>query len=195
MKFVVSFGVIIMFTIVTKSQEINLKHLRCLVCRKTIDELKTELGNINPTREIEIGNYRMDAKGNTIRKKVPLIHSEVHLSDVLDSICEKMADYVRATYKSTGQLTVLRIMTPSGGLNPEMSNVNIIQDGDMNKSLKFYCEGIIEEFEESIIDLMRKGGENTDIKICKEITNLCNDAVFDHEEDIEFEEDKKKEEL
>lgn len=64
--------------------------------------------------------------------------SEVHISDVLDNICEKMSDYVRARYKSTGELTVLNLMTPSGKMNPEISNVDIIQDGDLNKSLKFY---------------------------------------------------------
>lgn len=72
------------------------------------------------------------------RFKVPLARSEVHISDVLDGICEKMSDYVRATYKSNGRLTILNLVTPSGGMNPEMSKVDIIQDGDLNKSLKFY---------------------------------------------------------
>lgn len=37
-----------------------------------MDELKTELGKIDPSIEVEVGNYRMDAKGNTITKKVSL---------------------------------------------------------------------------------------------------------------------------
>lgn len=37
-----------------------------------MDELKTELGKIDPSIEIDIGNYRMDAKGNSITKKVSL---------------------------------------------------------------------------------------------------------------------------
>lgn len=70
--------------------------------------------------------------------KIPLAQSEVHISDILDNICEKMSDYVRATYKSNGQLTILNLMSPSGSMNPEMSKVDIIQDGDLNKSLKYY---------------------------------------------------------
>lgn len=70
--------------------------------------------------------------------QVPLARSEVHISDILDNICEKMSDYVRARYKSNGQLTILNLVTPSGGMNPELSNVDIIQDEDLNKSLKFY---------------------------------------------------------
>lgn len=60
------------------------------------------------------------------------------MSDILDNICEKMSDYVRATYKSNGQLTILNLMGPSGGMNPEMAKVDIIQDNDLNKSLKYY---------------------------------------------------------
>lgn len=49
-----------------------------------------------------------------------------------------MSDYVRATYKSNGELTILNLISPSGAMNPEMSKVDIIQDDDLNKSLKYY---------------------------------------------------------
>lgn len=49
-----------------------------------------------------------------------------------------MDDYAKARYKSSGRLTVLKMTTASGGMNPEMSNVDFIQDGDLNKSLKHY---------------------------------------------------------
>ena len=63
--------------------------------------------------------------------------SEVHLSELLDSICKKMEDYVRATYKSNGKLTLLKLMTDNG-MNPLMKEVDIIQDGDLNKSLEYF---------------------------------------------------------
>lgn len=33
-------------------------------------EIEGELAKIDPAREIEIGNYRLDAQGNIIHKKV-----------------------------------------------------------------------------------------------------------------------------
>lgn len=75
--------------------------------------------------------------------KIPLAESEVHISDMLDNICNKMSDYVKATYKSNGQLTILNLMTPAGTMNPEMGKVDIIQDGDFNKSLKYYVSSSI----------------------------------------------------
>lgn len=49
-----------------------------------------------------------------------------------------MDDYVKARYKRNQKLTVMKITTPSGGMNPEMSSVDFIQDGDLNKSLKHF---------------------------------------------------------
>lgn len=49
-----------------------------------------------------------------------------------------MDDYVKAKYKKTKQLTVMKLTTESGGMNPEMSAVDFIQDGDLNKSLKHF---------------------------------------------------------
>ncbi|KAK1135989.1 hypothetical protein K0M31_000558 [Melipona bicolor] len=146
--------------------------------KSTIKEIEEELAKIDPSRQIEVGNYRLDAQGNVIHKKIPLAQSEVHISDILDNICEKMSDYVRATYKSNGQLTILNLLSPSGGMNPEMSKVDIIQDNDLNKSLKYYCEGIVEEFEDSMISLFVQKENNIKEKLCMNISKLCNSTDF-----------------
>ncbi|XP_012253703.1 protein seele [Athalia rosae] len=157
-------------------QQIDSKHLKCLVCRTTIDEVETELGKIDPTASIDVGNYRLDATGNVKKKTIPLARSEVHISDMLDSICKKLDDYVRARYKSTGELTILRIMSPDGGMNPDFSKVDIVQDEDLNKSLKFYCEGIVEEFEDDIVKLFSQGERDIDVKVCTDVAQFCSDT-------------------
>lgn len=51
---------------------------------------------------------------------------------------EKLDDYVKARYKRNQQLTIMKLTTDTGGMNPEMSSVDFIQDGDLNKSLKHF---------------------------------------------------------
>lgn len=51
---------------------------------------------------------------------------------------DKMDDYAKARYKSNKRLTVMKLTTPTGGMNPDMSLVDFIQDGDLNKSLKHF---------------------------------------------------------
>ncbi|XP_053994020.1 protein seele isoform X2 [Hylaeus volcanicus] len=153
----------------------------------TVKEIEEELAKIDPSKKIDVGNYRLDAKGNIVQKKVPLAQSEVHISDVLDNICDKMSDYVRATYKSNGQLTILSLISASGSMNPEMSKVDIIQDGDMNKSLRFYCEGLVEEYEDNIISLFSHKESNIKHQLCTNITKACNPADFAYEDDEDVE--------
>lgn len=175
-------GAILSMSIVTECN-VDSKLLKCLVCRATIKEIEENLGKIDPARQVEVGNYRLDAQGNAIHKKVPLAQSEVYISDLLDSICEKMSDYVRATYKSNGELTILNLMNSSGGMNPELSKVDIVQDGDLNKSLKYYCEGIVEEHEDSMIAMFRSKESNIKKKLCTDLTSLCSSDDFPYEEE------------
>ncbi|XP_076276500.1 canopy family protein seele isoform X1 [Lasioglossum baleicum] len=179
-------SIIFGLTVVT-STDIDNKYLKCLVCRSTIKEVEGELAKIDPSMEIDVGNYRLDADGNIVTKKVLLAQSEVHISDVLDNICEKMSDYVRATYKSNSELTILNLMGPAGGMNPEVAKVDIIQDGDLNKSLKYYCEGIVEEFEDSIISLFVRKEEDIKYQMCTNIAKLC-DPEYENDVDEEHDE-------
>lgn len=107
-----------------------------------MEEIDNELSKIDPKKTVEVSGYRLDAKGNANVKTVPQTKSEIFLSELLDSICEKMDDYVRATWKTNGKLTLLRMIGADGKMNADMSRVDIIQDGDLNKSLKYYVNNL-----------------------------------------------------
>lgn len=62
----------------------------------------------------------------------------MHLSELMDRVCTRMNDFVRAYDKKTRKLILLELMTKEGGMNPMMSEVDIIQDSDLNKSLEYY---------------------------------------------------------
>lgn len=107
-----------------------------------MQELDKNIRNIDPDKTVDIGGYRLDSDGNLKKKTVPQSKSEIHLSELVDDICERMDDYVRATWKSNGTLLILNLIT-EGVMNPLMSDVDIIQDDDLNKSLKFYVSNLV----------------------------------------------------
>jgi len=55
-----------------------------------------------------------------------------------------MDDYLKATYKSNGKFTLLKMLV-NGQMNPESSLVDFVQDGDLNKSLGHFCNEVLEE--------------------------------------------------
>lgn len=54
-----------------------------------------------------------------------------------------MDDYAKARFKSNRTLTVLKLTSAGGGMNPAMSAVDFIQDGDLNKSLKHFVSKML----------------------------------------------------
>ncbi|KAK3908711.1 Protein seele, partial [Frankliniella fusca] len=112
---------------------------------------------------------------------IPYALSEMHLSDSLETVCKGIDDYVRATRKDTGDLTLLKLIV-DGKMNPDMSEVDIIQDGDLNKSLKYYCDGIVEEYEEDIVRLFQKKETAVEDKLCQDVTKLCKSDTSSHDD-------------
>lgn len=166
------------------SAEVDPKDVRCLVCRTVVDEIDNIIQKVDPKKKVDVGSYRLDSKGNQKQRTVPYARSELHLTEVMETVCNNMDDYVRATYKSSGELTLLKLVTESGQMNPDMSRVDIIQDSDLNKSLKFYCEGIVEENEDDILKMFGREEDNIDIKLCTDSAKLCSQSISD---DYEFE--------
>ncbi|KAL0121200.1 hypothetical protein PUN28_008704 [Cardiocondyla obscurior] len=182
MRFLPFFGLCLIIA-KAESKEIDLHHVKCLVCRETMNELENAVLKANPNKLIDVGNFRMDAEGNTIHKKIPLSQSETHITILLDHICDKLTDYVRATRKSDNQLVIFNLMDPSGGMNPMMSEVDVIQDGDLNKSLEYYCRDIVNEFEEDIVSLYVDKISNKKKVLCTEISRLCENYTDNQDND------------
>ncbi|KAB0803282.1 hypothetical protein PPYR_00252 [Photinus pyralis] len=171
-KIILSFLFLTLILHTESTVHIDVKELQCLICKVAIDELHTLIKQIDPNRKVDVGGYRIDSTGNFQQKTVSEAKSEVHLSELADKACDKIDDYVRATWKDSGKLTLLRLTTSSGSLNSDISSVDIIQDDDLNKSLKYYCDGIINDYEDSIIDHFKNEGDVA-YEVCNRESNLC----------------------
>ena len=58
---------------------------------------------------------------------------------VMDQVCSKgIKEYVVANYKASGRPTLLRLTTLDGNMNPEMSDVDIVPNPEVNDKLASY---------------------------------------------------------
>ncbi|XP_055612629.1 protein seele-like [Uranotaenia lowii] len=173
------------------ARPISSKEVKCLVCKATMNEMEIAVGKVDPKKKVEIGDYRLDATGDSKnRKTIQLSKSEIYLTELMESVCDRMDDYAKARYKKTGRPTVLKMMTETG-MNPDMSEVDFVQEGDLNKSLKHLCLEIVEDQEEAIIKLFQQDEvKDTDVRLCSEVANICNEQPI--EEDYEYEGDEEE---
>lgn len=151
--------------------------MKCLTCRATVDEIRIAQSKVDPKKKAELKAGRFTADGSQSGTLIEFRKSEQYLTELFegdDGICKVMDDYAKAKYKTDGRLTVLKMMTDTG-MNPLMSEVDFVQDQDLNKSLKHYCLEILDEFDEVLLEYFMADSlpEKVEDKICVERTKLC----------------------
>lgn len=165
--------VILVYLIGLYHCNVDVRELKCLVCTRVVEEIQKNISTVNSEIKINVGGFRLDGKGNYLEKSVPYSKSEIYLTEVMEDVCNKMDDYVRATFKKTGKLTVIPLVTGDGQMNPIMSEVDVVQDSDLNKSLKFYCEELVDEHDEIFVKEFSEEQDDFISSICGESTQLC----------------------
>lgn len=151
---------------------IDTSNLKCEVCCRLVEEIQRNVSSVNPANIVQVSNFRLDGNGDQIKQTVPLARSQLYLTEVMDSVCEKMNDYVRATFKKNGTLTVMPLIL-DGKMNPLMSEVDVVQDSDLNKSLQYYCEEIVDDIEEDLINIIKSEDDQIVYSICTNVMQLC----------------------
>lgn len=167
------------------------KRVKCLVCKATVDEVRIAQSKVDKRKKAEVKAGRFLADGTPSGTFIEFRKSEQYLTELFegdDGICKVMDDYAKAKYKSDGSLTVLKMMTATG-MNPLMSEVDFVQDQDLNKSLKHYCLEVLDEFDEVFLEYFMAESlpENVEDEICVKRTKLCGDEELNVE--IEEEDD------
>lgn len=144
----------------------------------TVEEIIAAQAKVDPKKKAEVKSGRFKADGTPSGTLIEYRKSEQYLTELFEGdegICKTMDDYAKAKYKSNGELTVLKMMIDNG-MNPLMSEVDFVQDQDLNKSLKHYCLEILDEFDEVFLDYFMADSLPDDVieKICVERSKLCN---------------------
>lgn len=176
------------------SQEASYSQIRqflsCLVCRALIDEVEAEIDKVSPAKKVNVGSFRLDGDGNVKQVLVPYARSQLHLSEVMDRVCASFKDYTLANYKSSGRPTLLRVVTHDGNMNPEMSNVDIVPNPENNEKLAFFCQTLVEDFEDDIVSMFSRGEKEPHEELCFKTAGVCpesEEASNDDSEPYDFE--------
>lgn len=159
------------------------KLTKCLTCQAVVDEVRIAQSKVSPKKKADLNRGRFEADGSQSGMLIELRRSEQYFTELFEGdegVCKVMDDYAKAKYKKTGELTVLKMMTEQG-MNPLMSEVDFVQDQDLNKSLKHYCLEILDEFDEVFLEYFMAESLPNDVvdKICIERTKLCQEDQRD----------------
>ncbi|XP_062578531.1 protein canopy homolog 2-like [Saccostrea cucullata] len=146
--------------------------LYCAVCRALTDEVNHSISSVNSKQKVQVGSFRVDSKGNQKTVEVPYARSEVHLTEVFETICEKFRQYGN-TKNGLGKRSIVRMVSRDG--KPlVLKDIQITMEG--MKLLTHTCETIAEEYEDQIIRAFRHGElPEVEKKVCGEIAEYCSE--------------------
>uniref|UniRef100_A0A3B4AFR7 DUF3456 domain-containing protein n=1 Tax=Periophthalmus magnuspinnatus TaxID=409849 RepID=A0A3B4AFR7_9GOBI len=149
----------------------------CSACRAIVDEMSFSISQIDPKKTVNVGSFRLSPDGTIKDKKVPLARSEVHLSELLDGVCDRMNDYALYEDPETQEKRYRRFAPRA---DQDMSDLpdfkNFKFEGPEANALKFACETIREELEDDIIALLQKDSGRVQQELCSNISGtktLC----------------------
>ncbi|XP_052100220.1 protein canopy homolog 2-like [Mytilus californianus] len=154
------------------------KELQCAVCRALVDEVNYGISLVDPKKTVQVGSFRVDGKGDQNTYKKPYARSEIHLTELFESICEKFNQYALTKNSKGGKSVVPTASRDGKGI--ALKDVTI--SSDATKQMKYSCETLVEEYEEDMIKVLGKPDTSLDIaekQICRDISEMCT------EEDLE----------
>ncbi|KAM6919163.1 protein canopy-1 [Xenentodon cancila] len=152
--------------------------LYCSACNAIVDELKYSISQVDPKKTISVGGFRLNPDGTMKDRKVPLVRSETHLSELLDQVCNSMGDYALYVDPETKQKQYRRFAPRTSGDPTDFPDLkNFKFDGpEASKDLQFACETVVEELEDTIISLFSQEEQDVQKDLCSRLSDFCGDG-------------------
>ncbi|XP_017291561.1 protein canopy-1 [Kryptolebias marmoratus] len=183
-SWIIQMMVMVLSTLINRSQNKRDTVLYCSACKAIVDELNYSISQVDPKKTINVGSFRLNPDGTMKDKKVPFARSETHLSELLEKVCNGMSDYALYTDPDTQNQQYKRFAPRSSGAMGDFPDFKQFQfDGpEASNTLKFACETVVEELEDDIVSLFSQDGENMEEKLCSQVSGYCKDSGHPNEE-------------
>ncbi|KAF5794371.1 hypothetical protein HanRHA438_Chr08g0338511 [Helianthus annuus] len=152
-------------------------HDKCRACNAVAEELELELMKEKPKNHLDM-RHRLDSKGQRQGKVIDYKVSELRVVDLLDGLCDKMQDYTLQKVDSTKKIWMKVDDWDNITSNKQESRA-------YSKEISSYCGRLLEETEDELADLIKKGsvkvGEVSKV-LCHDLSKHCNSSTsHDHE--------------
>ncbi|XP_057975476.1 uncharacterized protein LOC131162886 [Malania oleifera] len=140
---------------------------KCAACIAVAEELEFALSSEKPRNHLDM-RHRLDSKGQREGKVIDYRVSELRVVELLDGLCDKMQDYTLEKIDSNGQKWV-RVDWDNLTTNKQEART-------YSKDISSYCGRLLEETEDGLAELIKKGSVKTgDVSkvLCQNLSTHC----------------------
>ncbi|KAM5573894.1 hypothetical protein ABKV19_013435 [Rosa sericea] len=166
--------VILIFTIFTVASSIDDK---CAACNAVAEELEWGLSKEKPRNHLDM-RHRLDSQGQRRGKVIDYRVSELRVVELLDGLCDKMQDYTLPKIDSNRQEWIKVD-------NWDNLTIDKQEARAYSKDISTYCGRLLEETEDEIAELIKKGslgvGDVSKV-LCEDLSKHCSKTSASREE-------------
>ncbi|CAO2833709.1 unnamed protein product [Amaranthus hypochondriacus] len=141
---------------------------KCAACHAIAEELEHGIANEKPRNHLDLRN-RLDSKGQRRGKVIDYRVSELRAVELLDGLCEKMLDYTLQKTDSKRQGWIKVNSWENLTINKQEARAH-------SKDLSSYCGRLLEETEDELAELIKKGSVEAGAVakvLCEDLSQHC----------------------
>ncbi|XP_068660157.1 uncharacterized protein [Aristolochia californica] len=141
---------------------------KCAACSAVAAELEIGLSNEKPRNHLDM-RHRLDSKGQREGKVIDYRVSELRVVELLDNLCDKMQDYTLQKVDTSQREWVKVHSWDSLKADKQEAKAHA-------KDISTYCGRLLEETEDELAGLIRKGLVRAgDVKkvLCQDLSRHC----------------------
>ncbi|KAM7513978.1 hypothetical protein LguiA_003561 [Lonicera macranthoides] len=141
---------------------------KCAACNAIAEELEFGLSNEKPRNHLDM-RHRLDSQGQRRGKVIDYRVSELRVVELLDGLCDKMQDYTLEKIDSNGQLWTRVVNWDSLTTDKQEARA-------YSKDLSSYCGRLLEETEDELAELIKKGSVQVggvNKVLCQDLSRHC----------------------
>ncbi|KAL6279169.1 protein canopy-1 [Prunus yedoensis var. nudiflora] len=164
---------VLIFTILSVASSIDDK---CAACNAVAEELELGLSNEKPRNHLDM-RHRLDSTGQRRGKVIDYRVSELRVVELLDGICEKMQDYTLQKIDSNRKEWIKVD-------NWDNLTISKQEAKAYSKDLSTYCGRLLEETEDELAELIKKGsvrGGDVSKVLCQDLSAHCSRTSASHQ--------------
>uniref|UniRef100_A0A915HRG6 DUF3456 domain-containing protein n=1 Tax=Romanomermis culicivorax TaxID=13658 RepID=A0A915HRG6_ROMCU len=169
MMLILRLGLFFIPATIVIGQNIPKNVITCGACRLIIKELENGIKSADPAEKIQVGSFRVNPDGTQQLNNVPYARSEVHVHELLETVCDKTTFYGATKHPVTKKTVIVNVQTVG-----ETRNQAIVDTSDDIKSkLKFACNDILDIEEDEIVKFLSREYRDADQVFCHRERDYC----------------------
>lgn len=155
----------VLLSLLVKCSALSTASIACGACTLVVTELEAGIAGVDRRKRTKVGGYHLDAAGNQADAvEVSYSRSEMHITDILENVCDKSAEWTAVVHPTTGK-----------GIYARRASLKLKQVSDRPSIYRLTeaCSDFLDSFEDQLVTFAQKEHKEPVRQFCHDTARVC----------------------